>query len=225
MLSHLPILIIFLLGGTVGSLPAQALDSFGGSCASQGQWTNAALFQTQEIKKVIDTLKSDPNCKGIETRLPALENLSNLMLPKGETGEKSSRMQNLGAQTDVLHDYVATHGQSGEPLVSKATGALAQAAIEAAALPLDGPFGAMSAEALTELKQRLPNAANYGISLLDQVMEVATSLPQCMNNRPNKHAPNFVCRRSLSTTGKNSPRSAKARSSKVRSNPTTLRSI
>ena len=62
--------------------------SFGGGCPSQGAWTQIALSQTQSITAVVNQLKNNPACKGIESVLGDLTTASSLLEnPKEETNQ------------------------------------------------------------------------------------------------------------------------------------------
>ena len=77
----------FLALVSITCVPALAgTYSFGGGCASVGAWSQAALTQTKTILGIVETLKNDPNCKGIESIVPKLKIAEDaLNTPEGET--------------------------------------------------------------------------------------------------------------------------------------------
>lgn len=179
--------LFILLGLTVLPVRARAFDMFGGSCASQGAWTASALNQTEIINRAIETLAQDPNCKGIETKLPLMDASSTVLAPvTGSNSDKANELETLPGQTAALDTFVRVNQDKGGPLVSQATGTLAQKALELAALPIKNSPATAGALTWEQLKRRLPSAASYTLSFLDQTMEVLPSYQQCMNRHPNE---------------------------------------
>lgn len=84
--------------------------SFGGSCASQGVWTQAAFAQTGLIRSVVETIKNDKNCSGLESilgQLAAAENL--LKAPDGAANLATTRLQSLPNEIEKicgLRDFI-----------------------------------------------------------------------------------------------------------------------
>ena len=109
----------------LSSLPSHAgIYSFGGGCASMGAWSKAALSQADTISRVVQTLKDNPDCKGIESILPKIS-IANDALAKiaddgsGPATKRAERMESLPAELgssiissvrNVLRFTLATRG-------------------------------------------------------------------------------------------------------------------
>lgn len=184
-LQHLALplgLLLTLLDGRA----AHALDSFGGSCTSQGVWTRRALEQTHVIEDALRQLQSDPNCHGIESVLAKVhESAMQFQAPAGIAARPANRLETLPGEIGALRSYVAN--ESG-PLAEKATQALAARTLESATIPIQGFLGPIASQ---ELLDRSSRAANYGLSLLDEAMTVLPQFQLCMNHHPNQAAAIF----------------------------------
>src|SRR4051812_38606763 len=107
---------IGLIIATIGLLfgpetPSLALDSFGGSCASQGEWTRLALDQAKEIESAVTALQSDPNCKGIESILGKVRDSARIFgLPAGAEGLQAGRLESIPGEVNALRSYLQNGG-------------------------------------------------------------------------------------------------------------------
>ena len=66
--------------------------NFGGSCPSQGAWTQMALQQTRQISAAVRQLKDNPACKGITNVVQNLQAAS-AVLDMGAETERSNRLE------------------------------------------------------------------------------------------------------------------------------------
>ena len=84
--------------------------SFGGSCPSQGAWTQMALAQTKTIQSVIEKLKDNPKCKGIESILTDISQASSAMTVPANQVTETSNLESLPGEIDALRKVFNSPG-------------------------------------------------------------------------------------------------------------------
>jgi hypothetical protein len=98
---------------SIHSPSAQAgVYSFGGSCPSQGAWTQMALQQTQAISDVVRQLKDDPNCKGIGKVITDLQAANTLLQTPKDEIIRENRLESLPTEIDALRADLSNTGRS-----------------------------------------------------------------------------------------------------------------
>lgn len=91
--------------------PAYAGDySFGGACPSQGAWTQMALSQAQSIAGIVQQLKNNPKCKGIESLFADLSQASSLMKSSENEVVQNNRLEALPAEMSALSSSMIENG-------------------------------------------------------------------------------------------------------------------
>ena len=79
--------------------------SFGGGCAWMGAWSQAALNQAETIMHVVESLKDNPNCKGLETIVPKLQIAQDVLkTPEGET-KRTDRLESIPNELAALRNF------------------------------------------------------------------------------------------------------------------------
>jgi len=195
-LNSLRVVAFFLLIG--GSVRAGTY-SFGGGCASIGAWSQAALTQTKTIMGIVESLKNDPNCKGIESIVPKLKIAEDaLSTPEGES-KRTDRIESIPNEITSLRNFAVAspelksevfklltartlEGASLAAETSKIEGITAASATGAAA----NPTAAAIAIGLKDLSVRVRRTALTGMDMMDQVFTVLPSYDRCLIGNPDQ---------------------------------------
>lgn len=167
----------------VSSLNVRAeLTSFvpaGGSCMSQGSWTQKALEQTDVIARTLDAMRADPNCKAI---VQAIGKGTMFGTPRDfeaaeETYQAETVMQELATLRDVLIQ------RRNSEIAEKINPALAEATVDAmSAIAEDNASSARSKDIRT-MKARLRNSGNQSIRILSTLFQTLPEHHKCMEER------------------------------------------
>ena len=171
--------------------------NFGGSCPSQGAWTQQALQQTDVIKDAIRKLKDNPACKGLETVLTDLQAAaSELDTPKDEEN-RETRLESLPTEMGALQKTLT----DGKKVNSEASTMLLNRTIEAAGISsslgqstslgsvVDGVANASTAVktgGLSLLYKRLKAPTMKGLELATKVMQVLPQYDECLIGQPSQ---------------------------------------
>ncbi len=166
-------------------------DFGGGSCVSQGSWTQKALQQTRELESIINKLKDDPNCKGIESVVQdiavAKENLDPGEIRTQPTNLfNANRLESLPGEIEALRQYAKSNRQMRKD-VNELLIKTSLEGIDASVndkLTRGSPQGA--ALGLMSFNQRLGRATSAGLSALNSVMKVLPNYKQCLSKAPNQ---------------------------------------
>lgn len=151
--------------------------SFGGSCGSQGAWTEAALQQTVRIQQAINAIKDDPNCKGLEAILPAIQTGAAAIRPPEGTGAEADRMESLPSE---MHALRTEADNSSSPLKMQAGSALASRVAESAGLDLASASVRGLLLRLPQLAARSKETMNMGAQMLEQVTSILPRYDACL---------------------------------------------
>lgn len=161
--------IVSVLCGLTFVGPAYGFESFRGSCASQGAWTQTALSQTKAIEAAVISLRDDPACKGIESIIGKVrESEMALALPSGQQALPASRMEAIPGELDALRAYLSGDGK----LKSQVLQVLANKTLEGATIANEAASAASGANPaeiarkVKQLQERTSRAASMGIGLL-----------------------------------------------------------
>lgn len=175
--------------------------SFGGGCASIGAWSQAALAQTKTLMGIIESLKNDPNCKGIESIVPKLKIAEDaLKTPEGET-RRTDRMESIPNEINSLRNFAVAspelksevfklltartlEGASLAAETAKAEGVAGTVATGAGAAI--NPAAAAIAVGLKDLSVRVRRTALTGMDMMDQVFTVLPSYDRCLIGNPDQ---------------------------------------
>lgn len=159
----------------------------GGSCMSQGSWTQKALEQTDVIARTLEAMQKDPDCKGIANAIGNVNFWGGEKRNQGSLSGDSSMadtykaetiMRELSALRDVLFQKRNTEAaQQLSPVLASAT----VDTIEA--LATEDVNSARNKD-LRTLRLRTKNAAEQGVKILGNLFQVMPQHETCMQKRP-----------------------------------------
>lgn len=86
----------------VRSTAYAGIYSFGGGCVSQGSWTQKALEQTANLIQTIETLRQNPDCKGLETITTVLMKEKAALTPPPGTAFEAEQMEAMPGEVSSL---------------------------------------------------------------------------------------------------------------------------
>ncbi|MFM8313223.1 MAG: hypothetical protein ACKOA8_02965 [Deltaproteobacteria bacterium] len=188
----------FLALVSITCVPALAgTYSFGGGCASVGAWSQAALTQTKTILGIVETLKNDPNCKGIESIVPKLKIAEDaLNTPEGET-KRTDRIESIPNEMNALRNFAVASPQLKSEVFKLLTARTLEGAslaaetakvegVTAAAGAAANPAAAAIAVGLKDLSTRVRRTALTGMDMMDQVFTVLPSYDRCLIGNPDQ---------------------------------------
>jgi hypothetical protein len=158
--------------------PERALASdsgyrFGGSCDSQGSWTKQALSQTAVIRDIINTLKDDPNCKGIEAAVGSLKTAENYNQDTDREGISAAGWDSLPGEMKALTSLMGKGGESNRKDVIQV---LMGKTIENTVLSGN----------IKNLMVRSERTMSTGLTLLNQTLDVLPSMDKCLSGHPDQ---------------------------------------
>ena len=175
--------------------------SFGGGCASIGAWSQAALSQTKTIMGIIESLKNDPNCKGIESIIPKLKIAEDVLnTPEGEA-KRTDRIESIPNEISSLRNFAVASPQlksdvfklltsrtlEGASLAAETAKAEGMAGGGAAGLgAMANPAAAAIAIGLKDLSTRVRRTALTGMDMMDQVFATLPSYDRCLIGNPDQ---------------------------------------
>lgn len=178
--------------GLSGLSSAQAqmagLISTGGSCSSQGAWTQKALDQANSIYETVHRLQSDPNCKGMAAAI------SGSAFSGADSGsgvvQESYRAETIMQELQSLRTVLSS---SKNPQAAKILNPiLAQTALESMTSVSGSSTTPDKNQALGVLKNRFSAASGRGLDMLNSLFSTMPSYTQCMQERPDLAANLFV---------------------------------
>ncbi len=175
--------------------------SFGGGCASIGAWSQSALSQTKTIMGIIESLKNDPNCKGIESIIPKLRIAEDVLnTPEGEA-KRTDRIESIPNEISSLRNFAVASPQlksdvfklltsrtlEGASLAAETAKAEGMAGAGAAGLgAMANPAAAAIAIGLKDLSTRVRRTALTGMDMMDQVFATLPSYDRCLIGNPDQ---------------------------------------
>ena len=178
-----------LLAIAAPSLVAHAgVYSFGGSCPTQGAWTQMAIQQSGLIADAVRQLRDNPACKGIESVVSGLQKAQEVLATSPDQQKEEDRMESLPAEMTALRNGVMTGGQVND----KAASLLLNRTMEAAAISskIDQNSSLKVADftprprGLTSIFSKLAGPASKGLDLATQVMELLPQYDECLIGHP-----------------------------------------
>ena len=109
MKSTFAVLLLLVAQGAYAQESMSSAYSFGGACASQGVWTQAALSATQNLRKVTLQLKDDPNCKALGASVQSsINNLESSLKSASDTPARVSRLAQLPQEITALRGFITS---------------------------------------------------------------------------------------------------------------------
>lgn len=164
---------------------AGVYGGLGGSCASQGSWTEQALANTQSLIDVINQLKANPACKvfvdesGVSGSATGLVNLLSNETINSRSGHK---LQTLPRDISALHNYLSTDRSSNkESLLNLLVGKTIEQVSMGGVM---SPEVAVGLEIGQSLKDRLGLAAEVGVKHLNRLIMAMPDLDECLVGQP-----------------------------------------
>ncbi|MCC6277424.1 MAG: hypothetical protein IT289_05870 [Oligoflexia bacterium] len=169
----------------------------GGACVIQGQWTQAALESTRNLIQLVQSLKDDKNCKGIESVVSDMGRLEQVLKLPDQT-QLGNKLETLPSE---LHSLFAA-AQKGGPLKDSILDLLGAKSIKAAATfaqareaetVSEGVNAGVLVESalnmnLSGLATRATRATKDGAAMLSQFFNILPQYDQCLVGRPSAAA-------------------------------------
>lgn len=93
----------------------------GGVCASQGNWIQTALEQSNSIVNAIQTLKDDPNCKALVNVLENTPEITSKSIEsfKTEAGKQSESFAGIFRELQAVNEFLSPSGMKNVEGVSQ----------------------------------------------------------------------------------------------------------
>ncbi|MEN0057607.1 MAG: hypothetical protein AAGB31_02135 [Bdellovibrio sp.] len=163
--------------------------SFGGACASQGSWTQAALSVTQNLRRVTLQLKNDPNCQAIgQSVQTALQNLEQEVRSSSDSDRRAQRLGQIPGEISALRSFLqGSSQQQGDVLRllmdRSIEGATLSAQVDAenrSAIAASPNANEQMAKGLMDFGSRIQHSSQVGISYLNQIVDSIPQLDQCL---------------------------------------------
>ncbi len=164
--------------------PASAQSSnpyiFGGSCASNGYWTNTVLQQAQAIEKTIEDLASDPNCKVMHDSL--MKHLSGIESQFSTQNAADSGAVGSLSSTNAQLTQMSSSLLSGGSFINKIlANTILQKQVDKTSL-MKTALNIMS-DGSFDVAQRTSKSVAVGLSLFDSMADAMGNSPRCLSRR------------------------------------------
>lgn len=176
---------------------AGVYDFAGGNCPSRGEWTRKALEATQDISKIIASLKNNPACQGLEGALVNLEAAAEELKTDEDDQNTETRIESLQSETDALQSAMKTtaDGKALDPelVALEATRVMEGAALNSALqqkTESSSPVGTIASTLMTKkislasILARLKGPTKKGLDLVTNVMKVIPQYDECLIGQP-----------------------------------------
>lgn len=154
--------------------------SFGGACAAQGVWTQAALSATQNLRKVTLQLKDDANCKSLGSSIQnSIANLESSIKMASDTPSRVTRLSQLPQEINALRGFA----NSAPDMKKDVLRLMMDRSIESATLSaqVDQNSSLMS-NSLMDFGSRLQRTTQSGLTMLNQVIDSVPQITQCLTS-------------------------------------------
>jgi len=169
--------------------------SFGGSCGSQGVWTQNALAATQNLRKITLQLRDDANCKnlGVATQT-ALDELQGQLKNVSDSPQRSTRLSQIPAEIEALRTFATSNPE----MKTRVMKMMMSRSIEGATLSAqvgasDASNPAISmANGLEDFGSRIQRSTTTGINILNKVIDTLPQLDQCLVDGGKQSLGNFI---------------------------------
>ncbi|HEX7673981.1 MAG TPA: hypothetical protein VF412_07415 [Bdellovibrio sp.] len=178
MKSTFAVLLLLVAQGAYAQESMSSAYSFGGACASQGVWTQAALSATQNLRKVTLQLKDDPNCKALGASVQSsINNLESSLKSASDTPARVSRLAQLPQEITALRGFIT----SAPDMKQQVLKAMMDRSIESATLSAQvGDSANFMGSGILDFGSRLQATTQTGLSMLNQVVDSIPQLNQCL---------------------------------------------
>lgn len=181
-------------------LQAQAgVYSFGGGCSSLGAWSKAALSQAETIAKVVQSIKDNPDCKGIEAIIPKISIANDALSKIGDDGtgnpttKRAERIESLPSELVSLRNFAVGSPELKEDVLKLLTyksfeGAslVAESGGKEASTPVTPSPAESIVAGLRPLNARVRRATSIGMDMLDQVLTTLPNYNRCLIGQPDQ---------------------------------------
>lgn len=157
---------------------------FGGSCTSRGQWTAEALQSAERIRQIALTLRDEPNCKLLQTRiLSVIDRLQAQVTPESSlSGAMTSAAYAEQAQAALAPD-LKTKDPSVVAAALQATiqGAASQASANAVT-GVDPATAPLLARVPPPPVPRSGELARKGLSAYNELIDAMPGVQECVSS-------------------------------------------
>lgn len=170
--------ISFFSSHTVQAQEEQYPYSFGGACASLGQWTQLSLEAANRIGSVVNNLKNDSRCVGLGAKLRAMNNQLLAQMSEEAGGQKKvgmDRLMSLPGEIASLRTFLSANPESKQAATELLMNTIANGTATAAA-------SGSQTSSIISLAQRAKAATHTGLDLLEAVTSQLPNLDQCLMN-------------------------------------------
>lgn len=155
--------------------------SFGGSCASQGQWVQIALDGNRKIQGILGQLKDNPDCRGLGETLRALTEQTQKTFSEDQFNNKSNRLSNLPNEIRALRGFVSSNSTLRNDVFKLLMDRGIEGAMLAAEVGAKTP-GSVDGKDLFSFGERSRRAGLSGLDLIEGVANHLPRLEQCLIN-------------------------------------------
>jgi hypothetical protein len=154
---------------------------FGGTCSSQGIWTQSALGITQNLRKVTLQLKDDKNCQALGHQLQsALSNLESNLTEISSSPAKVSRLSQIPEELGALRQFISTApDMKGQALKLMMDRSLEGATLSAEVGQSQANM-AQNMDRISDFGERISRGTMTGLNLLNQVIDGIPQMEQCL---------------------------------------------
>jgi hypothetical protein len=161
--------------------------SFGGGCASLGDWTRQALTQTDNLMGIVERLKNNPDCAGIESIVPKIKMAQAYLNAPDEERNRQSRLESLPGEINSLREFlIGTPDLKSQVIRVLSAKTLEQASITASSTMATGATPLAVAKGMQDMAVRLDRSAQYGLEILDSVFNVLPNFDKCVMGAPDQ---------------------------------------
>jgi len=173
---------ILLLSLLLLSLSLQAFASeynnFGGSCASLGAWSQAALAETRALEQALQSIHDNPSCHGIEEVVANLKVAEQSLNTPASEKNRENRLESLPNEISSLRSFMTGDASTRAGVAKLLLGRTLEGASMTAELAV--------AQGVQSLATRAGRAGSVGIDALNQAMATLPSYDQCLVGMPNQ---------------------------------------
>jgi hypothetical protein len=154
--------------------------SFGGSCVSQGAWTQSALLSTQNLRKVTLKLKNDANCTTLGTNMQsALASLETSIKTTSDSDQRATRLSQIPGEISALRSFVLSSPESKKDVMKLMMDRSIEGATISAQVGQVGN-GNLQLNLLQDFGSRISRGTQTGVQLLNQVVDELPQLNECL---------------------------------------------
>lgn len=154
----------------------ELLKYFGATCRSQGEWTKAALSDTEGLILALDEIKNDGNCTGASHAVASLNNLQTTITELERRNSVKLEIEKLKAQEIELLKQL--NSASDPALAYELETAIRDVQVQKASLLAEeSSKDSLRGEAMQDIYSRIVSSSN-------QVFYSLTSNQLCLNKNP-----------------------------------------